>query len=115
MNQRIATLRSLFWVRALLLGGSLLTVGPAQAATFVVDSTGDAADSVPGNGVCRAAGNVCTLRAAIEEANALAGADTINFSIAPAGPQTIVLGSALPAIPTPPVLPPPPHPPDAPT
>ena len=41
---------------------------------------------------------MCTLRAAIQEANALAGADTINFNILPAGAKTIVLGSALPAI-----------------
>ena len=39
----------------------------------------DLPDANPGNGVCEtASGNgVCTLRAAIQEANALAGADTI--------------------------------------
>ena len=78
--------------------GSCLAIGPADAAIFTVDSTGDGADSAPGNGTCRAPGNVCTLRAAIQEANALAGADLINFNIAPAGAKTIVLGSALPAI-----------------
>lgn len=69
---------------------------PAEAATFVVDSTGDTADASAGNGVCATAGAVCTLRAAIQEANALAGADVINFTIAGAGPHTITLGSALP-------------------
>ena len=39
----------------------------------------------------------CTLRAAIEEVNALAGADVINFAIG-TGTQTIVPGSALPTI-----------------
>jgi CSLREA domain-containing protein len=53
----------------------------AQAATFVVDSTADAADSVPGDGSCVTSGAVCTLRAAIEESNAFAGADTVSFSI----------------------------------
>lgn len=49
----------------------------AQAATFTVNSTGDQTDAAPGNGVCAAAGGQCTLRAAIVEANALMGADTI--------------------------------------
>jgi CSLREA domain-containing protein len=85
-----------------LLIGSILAIGPAHAATFVVDSTGDGTDQTPGNGVCSTGPPtpVCTLRAAIQEANALAGADTINFNIAPAGAKTIVLGAALPAITT---------------
>ena len=50
---------------------------------FVVNSTGDGADAFPGDGQCETAvGNgVCTLRAAIEEANAHAGGDGISFSI----------------------------------
>lgn len=52
----------------------------APAATFVVNSTGDVVDAAPGNGACDTGdGTTCTLRAAIQEANALAGADTINF------------------------------------
>ena len=52
----------------------------AQAATFTVNSPFDAADANPGDAMCETApGNgVCTLRAAIEEANTLgAGNDTI--------------------------------------
>ena len=51
----------------------------ALAAIFTVNSTADVHDANPGNGICEtAAGNhICTLRAAIEEANKLAGADTI--------------------------------------
>lgn len=70
----------------LLLG--LLAVGAvagvADAATFRVNSTADAVDITPGDGVCTTAlaGNPCTLRAAIQEANALAGADRINLTIA---------------------------------
>jgi CSLREA domain-containing protein len=67
----------------LLLGAVLLATwcaAPVHAATFVVTSTGDAADAKPGDGVCAtgAATPTCTLRAAIQETNALAGADTIN-------------------------------------
>ena len=59
----------------------------AVAATFTVNSTADAVDVSPGDGVCETGtGNgVCTLRAAIQEANALSGADTI---ILPAGTYT---------------------------
>ncbi len=63
----------------------LITAAPAQAlptgATFTVNSPADVPDATPGNTVCETAnGNgVCTLRAAIQEANALAGADIINI------------------------------------
>ena len=50
------------------------------AVTFTVDNDGDAADAVAGDGNCATAGAACTLRAAIEEANELAGTDIINFS-----------------------------------
>ncbi|MSQ28794.1 MAG: CSLREA domain-containing protein [Dehalococcoidia bacterium] len=68
---------------------SLLGVIPkASAASFAVNSFGDGTDAVPGNNICEtAAGNgVCTLRAAIQEANALAGPDTITV---PAGTYTL--------------------------
>ena len=73
---------------ALLVG--LLVAEPARAvSTFVVNCTGDESEPVAdrGNGVCDAlpaAGNQCSLRAAIQEANALAnsgGPDVINFAI----------------------------------
>lgn len=60
----------------------LLTAGPGFAATFTVDTTADAVDAMPGNGTCATAGAACSLRAAIQEANALAGADAITL---PAG------------------------------
>jgi CSLREA domain-containing protein len=49
------------------------------AVTFTVNSPADIVDANPGDGVCRTApdNTVCTLRAAIMEANALPGADTI--------------------------------------
>jgi len=81
--------------RVSLLLGSLLAAGPAQAATFVVDDTGDAADAGI-NGICDAIGPAgCTLRAAIQEANATVPADTINFNIPGPGPYTITPLSVL--------------------
>jgi CSLREA domain-containing protein len=63
---------------------SLALVRRASAVTFMVTSTADAADAVPGDGFCATAAPPpnCTLRAAIQEANALSGADTITL---PAG------------------------------
>ena len=51
----------------------------AEAAVFTVNSPFDVSDASPGNRVCETApGNgVCTLRAAVQESNALTGADTI--------------------------------------
>ena len=46
---------------------------------FIVDSTADLPDLAPGDGVCSAAGNVCTLRAAVMEANANRGQDRIEL------------------------------------
>ena len=37
------------------------------AATFTVTSSSDVGDRTPGDGICLAANNACTLRAAIEE------------------------------------------------
>ena len=54
----------------------------AHAANFTVDSTADAVDANPGDGICDDGAGNCTLRAAIQETNALAGADTITL---PAG------------------------------
>jgi CSLREA domain-containing protein len=65
--------------------------------TLTVNSTGDAGDAAPGNLVCDDGAGNCTLRAAIQEANAVPGADTINFSIG-TGPVAIPLTSGLPTI-----------------
>jgi CSLREA domain-containing protein len=83
---------------------TVATESPATAtveatnAPFTVNSTGDAADAAPGNGVCRTGAGTCTLRAAIGEANAQAGANEIRFGIAGTGVQTIQLASALPTL-----------------
>jgi CSLREA domain-containing protein len=63
-----------------------LPVNPAAAAnaTIPVNSTIDAPDANPGDGSCETApGNgVCTLRAAVMEANDFPGADTIGLDSA---------------------------------
>ncbi|HEC65646.1 MAG TPA: response regulator, partial [bacterium] len=53
---------------------------PVENATFTVDSTGDGADAGI-DGSCDDGGGNCTLRAALEESNANAVADTIAFNI----------------------------------
>jgi CSLREA domain-containing protein len=73
------------------------TSSVSGASTFVVNSTGDGNDAAVGNGVCATSTNACTLRAAIQEANALPGADAIHFAIG-SGLQTIQLVSTLPTI-----------------
>jgi CSLREA domain-containing protein len=72
----------------------LLTPAAHAAAAFTVNSTGDGADSNTADGVCDDGSGKCTLRAAIQQANATAGADTINFSVT----DTIALSGALPDI-----------------
>src|SRR5438552_5661468 len=65
-------------------------------SAFTVNSNGDASDAATGDGVCPTANSVCTLRAAIEEANAIScGTIDINFS---GVTSPIVLTTALPAI-----------------
>jgi CSLREA domain-containing protein len=67
--------------------------GTAAAATFDVTSTMDQPDSNPGDGVCSSTpGVACTLRAAIQEANALAGDDVINL---PAGNFILTIAGTL--------------------
>lgn len=52
----------------------------AHAQGFAVNSATDAVDAAPGNGVCETASpGTCTLRAAIQEANATPGDDTITI------------------------------------
>lgn len=60
-------------------------------AAFVVDSIQDSADVSPGDGIAADSLGRVTLRAAIQEANALAGADSITFDASLAG-ETFRLG-----------------------
>ncbi len=79
-------LLSPLWV--LIFAIACLFSSPLHAATFTVNSTIDAIDANAGDGVCETApGNgECTPRAAVQETNALAGADAITL---PAGTFTL--------------------------
>src|SRR5215218_3614824 len=82
-------------VATLLAACLMLAAQPAHAATtFTVNDTRDSPDaSSTAGGTCDIDvfndGNQCTLRAAIQQANATSGADTINFAIPGTGVQTI--------------------------
>lgn len=68
-------------------------------ALFVVNSVNDGADANVSDGICETATTgECTLRAAIQQANASAGIDTISFNISGSGVQTIAPASPLPDI-----------------
>lgn len=62
----------------------------SQAQALTVNSLGDGSDVNLGNGTCATAGNVCTLRAAIQESDAQLGGN-IDFSVN----GTIDIGSEL--------------------
>lgn len=70
---------------------SLALAPEVRAATFIVTSTADGVDTAPGDGVCTTAAATCTLRAAIQEANTLSGADSITL---PAGTYALSLFGA---------------------
>src|SRR5215218_1384706 len=91
---------------AVMTAALIMVAIPAWATTFTVNSTADTGDATP-DGICDSdptAGVVCTLREAIQEANAPMnpGPDTINFAIpdtdCSAGVCTINSSSELPLI-----------------
>lgn len=53
------------------------TAGCVPGTTFTVDTTIDAVDMIPGDGICNSIFGACTLRAAIQEANAMPGGNNI--------------------------------------
>jgi|GEM_PF-2100226 CSLREA domain-containing protein len=59
------------------LGLTLRVRAAPNAPTFTVNNTLDAVDANPGDGICATSGNVCTLRAAIMEANHTPGGGAI--------------------------------------
>ncbi len=69
VNDRQRTRLSILLVLILLSGFS----GLGQAQTFTVNTVADSIDSTPGDGDCADVTAACSLRAAIMEANALAG------------------------------------------
>ncbi len=72
----------------------------AVAATFTVNTTTDTHDATPGDGICADSGGLCSLRAAIEEANASGTANPAMGTtdvVVPAGTYTLSLGTELSA------------------
>lgn len=77
-------------IASLVLALFFMTVPPASALAFTVNSTADGEDVNQGDGICETAtAGECTLRAAIMEANASPGTDTISFHIPGDGPHII--------------------------
>src|SRR6266700_5285954 len=78
-----------------LLAGLGLSIRPLPAAaatlTFQVTSTTDAPDASPGDGICADAAGQCTLRAAVQEADAQPSGSTITILV-PAGTFPLKLG-----------------------
>jgi CSLREA domain-containing protein len=79
--------------RSLLLVAMLFAL-PLFASTYTVNTALDLPDATPGDDVCNNGDGACSLRGAIQEANAHAGADTIAFNAA----FLIMPGTPLPAI-----------------
>ena len=91
MSKKLVRFYSIFLLLTILL--AQFGVRPAAAdANFTVNSYADIVDANPGDGLCETdiTGD-CTLRAAIQEANTLAGADTISI---PEGTYTLTMEGA---------------------
>lgn len=85
-------------VRTVLLASAIAAVGsvvvlppgPALAVSLAVNSTADLPDTNLDDGICLASNGSCTLRAAVEQTNALVGMDSVSV---PAG--TYLLGDPI--------------------
>jgi CSLREA domain-containing protein len=87
--------RALLALGLALLAGLGLSIRPPDAAaatlTFQVTTTTDAPDVSPGDGICADASGQCTLRAAIQEADAQPSGSVITI-VVPAGTFPLKLG-----------------------
>jgi parallel beta-helix repeat protein/predicted outer membrane repeat protein len=82
-------------VLAIVFAVILLLCSDARATAYVVDDVGEAHDATPGDDSCDTGTGKCTLVAAIEEANAHAGADIIQLP-----PATYTFTVTLPTVTT---------------
>ncbi len=69
-----------------------VALGRAASLTFTVNATADAHDAHPGDGLCAGSAGRCTLRAALEEADASPSGSTVHIMV-PAGTYDLTLGS----------------------
>src|SRR5215216_3994782 len=97
MNIRACRYCVVLLVVGLVLSGTFWIRRASALDPFVVNSNTDEPDANLGDGVCATAANQCTLRAAIQEANATPGTDTINFNLGSGNPL-IAPTSGLPFI-----------------
>ncbi len=76
------------------------TLAPAAVPgrTFTVTSSLDTPDASAGNGLCADSSGLCTLRAALTEADYLQGDDRIEFNLVGNAPVVIQIGSRLPLV-----------------
>ena len=82
-----AMLAAILWRGAM----AALDGGAASAADFVVNDTADVVDATPGGGAGRTAEGACTLRAAVQEADALGEPSTVAL---PAGTHALSIAGA---------------------
>src|SRR5438477_8142478 len=87
-----------FLLRAVVVGslatGSFVVTAPAHAAVlgFTVSTTTDAPDATPGDGKCATSSGACSLRAAIQEMDAM-GQGVNNLTL-PSGTYTLTVTGA---------------------
>jgi CSLREA domain-containing protein len=77
--------------------GLVTSPAPAAATTFTVNTAADAPDAAQGDGACATAAAQCSLRAAVQEANAMVGPDLIvlpggEYHIAGTGDDDAAIG-----------------------
>ncbi len=81
---------------ALLIGSLIFSLDPSKpaiaAGPFSVNTTNDTHDANTGDGICADVNGACSLRAALEQANASGGSTTINL---PAGTYNLTLGDLI--------------------
>lgn len=81
-ESRLLQIRHAVGIRIFLVCGLLAFSIPGHALEFIVDETLDTVDVNPGDGVCADTVGMCSIRAAVLESNALAGADTVRIGSA---------------------------------
>lgn len=85
-----------FFLRVLVTGLLLAALPATAQTTFTVTSPDEGGDINPGDGLCQSINAACTLRAAIEEANASSDSEIlVEFSLSGAPPYTIDVNSSL--------------------
>lgn len=89
----IPAMRPLLLALPIVAAAATLSARRAPAAVFAVDAVRDDGDAAPGDGRCATVRGDCTLRAALQEANASRGVDTVEL---PAG--TFPLGGSVLAV-----------------